>query len=64
MKKTFEIAHSEKKCPIYDTSCPYCDSNGYCHITNPMRECDDYFAYYGEEGDDDYFNVLKLSPKI
>lgn len=53
MKKTFEIEHSEKKCPIYDTSCPYWDSNDYCHIMDPMSECDDYFAYYGEEEDDE-----------
>lgn len=52
MKTTFEIAHSE--CPIYDASCPYCDPNGYCHLMNPMRECDDYFAYYGDEEDDEW----------
>lgn len=53
MKKTFDVEHSEKKCPVYDVSCPYCDFDGYCHIKNPMCECDDYFAYYGGEEEDE-----------
>lgn len=53
MKKTFDVEHSKKECPIYDISCPYCDFDGSCHIRNPMRECDDYFAYHeGEEEDE------------
>lgn len=49
MKKTFDIAHSKKECPVYDISCPYCDFNGYCHIRNPMSECDDYLYHEGGE---------------
>lgn len=48
MKKASNTEHSKKQCPIYDVSCPYCDLDGYCSLLNPMRECDDYFAYCGE----------------
>lgn len=34
-------------CPVnacYD--CPYCDEEGVCHISDPVRECDDFFLFF------------------
>lgn len=33
-------------CPICDTTCPYCDEDGRCRITDPLEECSDFGAYY------------------
>ncbi len=33
-------------CPICDATCPYCDENGLCRITDPLEECSDFGAYY------------------
>ena len=39
-------------CPASDFTCPYCDANGHCMMSdNPMevwRECDDFAAYAGD----------------
>ena len=52
MKKASNIERSKEPCPNHDASCPYCDPDGYCFLSNPTRECDDYFAYYTEEEED------------
>lgn len=33
-------------CPIADMTCPYCDKDGLCHISDPLEECSDFGAYY------------------
>lgn len=33
-------------CPICDTTCPYCDKDGLCRISDPLEECTDFGAYY------------------
>lgn len=44
-----------KYCPTFDKCCPYFINNkeGACALENPGLECDDYFAYYGEEDEDE-----------
>lgn len=26
--------------------CPYCDRNGICHIDDPIKDCDDFAAFF------------------
>lgn len=33
-------------CPTCDMTCPYCDKEGLCRISDPMEECADFGAYY------------------
>lgn len=42
-----------KKCPLFDTSCPYCLASGECTLTHPEEDCDDYYYYNGEEEEED-----------
>lgn len=43
------------ECPVSGAmfSCPHCNSYGYCELTNPRKECDDYYAEVGDEEDED-----------
>ncbi len=38
-------------CPVpgANLDCPYCDFDGECRLSNPYQECDDYYAYTGDE---------------
>ena len=38
-------------CPIGAIDCSYYDEeqDGVCCLASPMEECDDYYAYYGDE---------------
>lgn len=36
--------------------CPYCDQCGICHIEDPMKDCDDFAAFF--EGSWDYWLSL------
>ena len=41
-----------EQCPVPGMSpedCPYCMPNGFCQLENPDLECDDYYAYTGDE---------------
>ena len=33
--------------------CPYCTSWGECKLRNPYNKCDDYYAYVGDEEEDE-----------
>ena len=36
--------------PGADFDCPYYDcETGFCELGNPYGECDDYYAYVGDE---------------
>ena len=37
-------------CPVNGWDCPYWKS-GICQLDNPMEECDDFAAMWGEEAD-------------
>jgi len=37
-------------CPVNAWDCPYYNPNNYeCGLENPAAECDDFYAYCGEE---------------
>lgn len=38
-------------CPVPGAQfdCPECDKYGFCKLDNPKAECDDYYAYTGDE---------------
>ncbi len=41
-------------CPVNGWDCPYFDANGCCMMypdTDPIKECDDFAAFWNE-GDD------------
>ena len=41
-------------CPTCDIECPYCVGLNYeCVIGDPMKECDDYYAYHGDEEEEE-----------
>lgn len=33
-------------CPTCDMTCPYCDKEGLCRISDPLEECSDFGEYY------------------
>ena len=39
-----------KECLVFgaEWDCPYCE-NGFCQLSHPERDCDDYYAEMGEE---------------
>ena len=42
------------ECPMFDTTCPYCDPNGYCRMLEeegcePYEECEAFYEYESEE---------------
>lgn len=39
------------ECPVPGAQwdCPHCTSDGYCNLSNPAEECDDYYAVVGDE---------------
>ena len=37
-------------CPVNGWNCPYW-TNGVCGLDNPIAECDDFAAMYGEDAD-------------
>ena len=49
-KKDFETdgRHNGKWvfCPTGGYGCPYCDSEGICHIADPIEDCDDFGSYF------------------
>ena len=39
-----------KTCPINAFDCPYFSSEEFtCALDDPMAECDDYYAYMGDD---------------
>lgn len=44
-------------CPVMDPSCPYLNGYGHCLGPelgwHPKDECDDYYAYIGDEEKED-----------
>lgn len=62
MKRIFETDGTHNglnvSCPINDFSCPYCDVDGHCHISNPLEECNVFGMCYESwdeyEAEEDY----------
>ena len=41
-------------CPALDWECPYFNPEGcICKLDDPKADCDDYYAAFGDEEDDD-----------
>ena len=42
-------------CPVNGYDCPYWNKNGLCSLADPMEDCDDFAAMWGEEAEpEDY----------
>lgn len=44
----------KKYCPVPAAGwdCPYCGKDNKCQLDNPALECDDYYAWGGDDSDD------------